>query len=123
MKNLLLIPTLIVATFIAQSPVHAQKTYGPGVTDTEIKLGQTMPYSGPASAISAAGKAQAAYFAMVNANGGVNGRKIKLISLDDGYSPPKTVEQTRKLVEPRFSIRVSSRRINWRKCRWQIKGC
>ncbi len=99
MKNLLLITTLIVATFIAQSPAHAAKTYGPGVTDTEIKLGQTMPYSGPASAIGASGKAQAAYFAMVNANGGVNGRKIKLISLDDGYSPPKTVEQTRKLVE------------------------
>ena len=99
MKNLLLITALIVATFIAQSPAHAAKTYGPGVTDTEIKLGQTMPYSGPASAIGASGKAQAAYFAMVNANGGVNGRKIKLISLDDGYSPPKTVEQTRKLVE------------------------
>ena len=99
MKNLLLITTLIVATFIAQSPAHAAKTYGPGVTDTEIKLGQTMPYSGSASAIGASGKAQAAYFSMVNANGGVNGRKIKLISLDDGYSPPKTVEQTRKLVE------------------------
>jgi branched-chain amino acid transport system substrate-binding protein len=95
----MLITALIVATFIAQGPAHAEKTYGPGVTDTEIKLGQTMPYSGPASAISAAGKAQAAYFAMVNDNGGVNGRKIKLISLDDGYSPPKTVEQTRKLVE------------------------
>jgi branched-chain amino acid transport system substrate-binding protein len=99
MRNLMLITALIVATFIAQGPAHAEKTYGPGVTDTEIKLGQTMPYSGPASAISAAGKAQAAYFAMVNDNGGVNGRKIKLISLDDGYSPPKTVEQTRKLVE------------------------
>ena len=74
MKNLLLITALIVATFIAQSPAHAAKTYGPGVTDTEIKLGQTMPYSGPASALSAAGKAEAAYFAMVNANGGVNGR-------------------------------------------------
>ena len=99
MRNLLLITALIVATFIAQSPAHAAKTYGPGVTDTEIKLGQTMPYSGPASALSTIGKAQAAYFAMVNANGGVNGRKINLISLDDGYSPPKAVEQTRKLVE------------------------
>ena len=97
MSNLL--NAFIVAAFIAQSPAHAEKKYGPGVTDSEIKLGQTMPYSGPASALSAAGKAHAAYFAMVNANGGVNGRKINLISLDDGYSPPKTVEQTRKLVE------------------------
>ena len=69
------------------------------MTDTEIKIGQTMPYSGPASALSTTGKAQGAYFAMVNANGGVNGRRINFISLDDGYSPPKTVEQTRKLVE------------------------
>jgi branched-chain amino acid transport system substrate-binding protein len=79
--------------------VQAEKTYGPGVTDTEIKLGQTMPYSGPASALSTTGRAEAAYFAMINAKGGVNGRKINLISLDDGYSPPKAVEQTRKLVE------------------------
>lgn len=77
----------------------AEKTYGPGVTDTEIKIGQTMPYSGPASALGTLGKAEVAYFAMVNANGGINGRKINLISLDDGYSPPKAVEQTRKLVE------------------------
>ena len=83
----------------SSSSAHAQKRYGAGVTDTEIKIGQTMPYSGPASALSTTGKAQAAYFAMVNANGGVNGRKVRLISLDDGYSPPKTVEQTRKLVE------------------------
>jgi branched-chain amino acid transport system substrate-binding protein len=72
---------------------------GPGVTATEITLGQTMPYSGPASAYGTIGKAEAAYFAMINAEGGVNGRKIKLISLDDSYSPPKTVEQTRRLVE------------------------
>jgi len=72
---------------------------GPGVTATEIKLGQTMPYSGPASAYGNIGKAEAAYFRMVNDNGGVNGRKINLISLDDGYSPPKTVEATRRLVE------------------------
>jgi len=77
----------------------AQKNYGPGVTDGEVKLGQTMPYSGPASALSAAGKAEAAYFAMVNAAGGVNRCRIKLISLDDSYTPPKTVEQTRKLIE------------------------
>ena len=97
MSNLL--NAFIVAAFIAQSPAHAEKTYGPGATDSEIKLGQTMPYSGSASALGTTGRAEAAYFAMVNANGGVNGRKIKLISLDDGYSPPKTVEQTRKLVE------------------------
>jgi branched-chain amino acid transport system substrate-binding protein len=73
--------------------------YGPGVTDTEIKLGQTMPYSGPASAYGSIGKAEAAYFKMVNDHGGINGRKVNLISLDDSYSPPKTVEQIRKLVE------------------------
>jgi branched-chain amino acid transport system substrate-binding protein len=71
----------------------------PGITDTEIKIGQTMPYSGPASAYGVEGKAHAAYFKMINEMGGVNGRKINLISLDDGYSPPKTVEQTRRLVE------------------------
>jgi branched-chain amino acid transport system substrate-binding protein len=81
------------------SPALADKSYGPGVSDTEIKLGQTMPYSGPASSYSTIGKAEAAYFAMINRHGGVNGRKITLISLDDGYSPPKTVEQTRRLVE------------------------
>jgi branched-chain amino acid transport system substrate-binding protein len=77
----------------------AEKTYAPGVTDTEIKIGQTMPYSGPASAYGTYGRAEAAYFAMINEQGGINGRKIKLISLDDGYSPPKTLEQTRRLVE------------------------
>jgi branched-chain amino acid transport system substrate-binding protein len=71
----------------------------PGVTDSSIKLGQTMPYSGPASAYSVVGKSEAAYFRMLNDKGGINGRKIELISLDDGYSPPKTVEQIRKLVE------------------------
>jgi branched-chain amino acid transport system substrate-binding protein len=80
-------------------PALAQKSYGPGVTDTEIKLGQTMPYSGPASSYGTIGKAEAAYIAMIDEKGGVNGRKITLISLDDGYSPPKTVEQTRRLVE------------------------
>jgi len=79
--------------------VHAQKKYSPGASDTEIRIGQTMPYSGPASAYGVVGKAEAAYFAMVNEQGGVNGRKINFLSLDDGYSPPKTVEQTRKLVE------------------------
>jgi ABC-type branched-subunit amino acid transport system substrate-binding protein len=76
-----------------------QSKYGPGVSDTEIKIGQTMPYSGPASSYGTAGRTEAAYFTMLNEQGGINGRKIRLISLDDGYSPPKTVEQVRKLVE------------------------
>ena len=69
--------------------------YGPGASDTEIKIGNTMPYSGPASAYGAIGKAEAAYFNMINEQGGINGRKINFISRDDGYSPPKTVEQVR----------------------------
>jgi ABC-type branched-subunit amino acid transport system substrate-binding protein len=77
----------------------ADKKYGPGVTDTEIKLGQTSPYSGPASAYSVIARTQLAYFKMINDQGGINGRKINLISIDDAYSPAKTVEQTRKLVE------------------------
>jgi branched-chain amino acid transport system substrate-binding protein len=77
----------------------AEKKYDPGVTDTEIKIGNTMPYSGPASAYSLIGKAQAAYFKKINDEGGVNGRKINYISYDDSYSPPKTVEQARRLVE------------------------
>jgi branched-chain amino acid transport system substrate-binding protein len=85
-------------TAMLASPADAQQ-YGSGVTDHEITIGQTMPYSGPASSYGTIGKAETAYFKMVNDQGGVNGRKIKLISLDDGYSPPKTVEQTRRLVE------------------------
>lgn len=77
----------------------AEKKYGPGVTDTEIKLGQTMPYSGPASSFGVTGRTVGAYFKMLNEEGGINGRTVTLSSLDDGYSPPKTVEQTRKLVE------------------------
>jgi branched-chain amino acid transport system substrate-binding protein len=73
--------------------------YGPGVSDTEIKIGNTMPYSGPASGLGTLGKAEAAYFAMINDQGGVNGRKINFITRDDGYSPPKTVEIVRHLVE------------------------
>lgn len=73
--------------------------YGPGVTDTEIKLGNTMPYSGPASAIGSIGRTISAYFNKINAAGGINGRQVRFISMDDGYSPPKTVEQMRKLVE------------------------
>jgi ABC-type branched-subunit amino acid transport system substrate-binding protein len=77
----------------------AEKKYGPGVSDTEIKLGQTVPYSGPASAFSSYGRVMTGYFKMVNEAGGINGRKINLISLDNAFSPPKAIEQTRKLVE------------------------
>ena len=77
----------------------AQKKYDTGATDTEIKIGQSVPFSGPASAYSTIAKAQAAYMKMINDQGGVNGRKINLIQYDDSYSPPKTVEQVRKLVE------------------------
>jgi branched-chain amino acid transport system substrate-binding protein len=77
----------------------AEKKYSPGATDSEIKIGQTMPYSGPASAYGTIGKSEIAYFKMINDQGGINGRKINLISLDDSYSPPRTVEQIRKLVE------------------------
>ncbi|HEY2870352.1 MAG TPA: ABC transporter substrate-binding protein [Reyranella sp.] len=88
-----------VAFALSVGPAFAQKKYDPGASDTEIKLGQTMPYSGPLSGFITLAKAELAYFDMINAEGGVNGRKIRLISLDDGFSPPKTVEQTRKLVE------------------------
>jgi branched-chain amino acid transport system substrate-binding protein len=81
------------------TPAIAQTRQAPGVTETELLIGQTMPYSGPASSYAPIGKVQGAYIEMINGQGGINGRKIKLLSLDDGYSPPKTVEQTRKLVE------------------------
>jgi ABC-type branched-subunit amino acid transport system substrate-binding protein len=89
----------LAALWVSLHAVAAEKSYGPGVTDSEIKLGQTMPFSGPASALGVTGRTSAAYFKMLNEQGGINGRKVTLISLDDGYSPPKTVEQTRKLVE------------------------
>ena len=88
-----------IAIALSASSAYAQKKYDPGATDTEIKIGQTVPFSGPASAYASIGKAQAAYFNMINDQGGVNGRKINLIQYDDAYSPPKAVEQVRKLVE------------------------
>jgi branched-chain amino acid transport system substrate-binding protein len=87
------------ALALATVPARAAKKYGPGVTDTEITIGNTAPYSGPLSNASPIPLSMQAYFKMVNAQGGVNGRKINWISYDDGYSPPKTVEMTRKLVE------------------------
>jgi branched-chain amino acid transport system substrate-binding protein len=80
-------------------PALAQKKYDPGASDTEIKIGNIVPYSGPASAYGTIGKAEAAYFKMINDQGGIGGRKINFISVDDGYSPPKAVEMARRLVE------------------------
>src|SRR5260370_9941556 len=77
----------------------AEKKYGPGVTDTEIKIGQTVPYSGPASAFASYGRVMVGYFQMLNERGGINGRKVNLLSLDNAFSPPKALEQTRTLVE------------------------
>lgn len=88
-----------VAIALSASSAYAQKKYDTGATDTEIKIGQTNPFSGPASAYASIGKTQAAYMKMINDRGGVNGRKINLIQYDDAYSPPKAVEQVRKLVE------------------------
>jgi branched-chain amino acid transport system substrate-binding protein len=84
---------------LAAFPAAAQKKYDPGASDSEIRIGNTNPYSGPASAYGTIGKTIAAYFTMVNEQGGINGRKVRFITYDDGYSPPKTVEMARKLVE------------------------
>ena len=99
MKHMTRMAATLIATATLAPAAYAQKSYGPGVTDTEIKIGNIMPYSGPASSYGSIGKTEAAYFKMINDKGGINGRKINFISYDDGYSPPKTVEQTRKLVE------------------------
>jgi ABC-type branched-subunit amino acid transport system substrate-binding protein len=100
MRSKLLAALATAAALAAVVPAHAQKQYGPGVSDAEIKLGQTVAYSGPGSAYSMVGRMSVAYFRMLNeTKGGINGRKLNLISLDDAYSPPKTVEATRKLIE------------------------
>jgi branched-chain amino acid transport system substrate-binding protein len=99
MKARWLLSPAIAFGLVLSAPASAEKKYDPGVTDTEIKLGQTMPYSGPVSAAGVIGRAEMAYFKMLNEHGGVNGRRITFISLDDGYSPPKTVEHTRRLIE------------------------
>src|SRR5246500_537777 len=91
--------TVVIAFTASTGGALAQKKYDTGATDTEIKLGNIMPYSGPASAYGVIGKIEDAYFKMINEQGGINGRKINFISYDDGYSPPKAVEQARKLVE------------------------
>src|SRR3954464_302739 len=98
MKRRELVLTLAGA-LLSGERANAQTHNAPGVTAAEIKIGQTMPYSGPASAYAQLGRVEAAYFTWLNQRGGINGRKITLISVDDGYSPPKAVEQVRKLVE------------------------
>jgi branched-chain amino acid transport system substrate-binding protein len=98
-SRLVAFSTGVVVLIATSSGALAQKKYDTGATDTEIKIGNIMPYSGPASAYGVIGKTEAAYFNKINADGGINGRKINFISYDDAYSPPKTVEQARKLVE------------------------
>ncbi len=98
-RNSTICTFMVAVAMLASAAAFGEKQYDPGVTDTEIKLGQTAPYSGPVSGYGTFGRASLAYFAMINDQGGVNGRKIKLITVDDAFSPPKTVEQTRKLVE------------------------
>ena len=98
-KQLLVSAAVIAGLALGTSSALAQKKYDPGASDTEIKIGNIMPYSGPASAYGTIGKTDAAYFKMINEQGGINGRKINFISLDDGYSPPKAVEDARRLVE------------------------
>src|SRR5690606_16536568 len=87
------------AVLLLVTPAHVLAADAPGVTDTEIRIGQTLPLSGPAAGFSVGMRAAKAYFDKVNEEGGINGRKINLLQLDDAFSPPKTVEQTRKLVE------------------------
>src|SRR3984885_7299472 len=87
------------AMWVVATGAAAAQQYDPGASDTEIRLGQTMPFSGPVSVAGAVGYASLAYFDAVNKAGGINGRRIRLLSLDDGYSPPKTVEATRRLIE------------------------
>src|SRR3982751_5657762 len=91
--------TAVMVFAVSSGAALAQKKYDPGATDTEIKIGNIMPYSGPASAYGVIGKTEEAYFKKVNAEGGINGRKLNFVTYDDGYSPPKAVEQVRKLVE------------------------
>jgi branched-chain amino acid transport system substrate-binding protein len=97
--NVAAVSTAVVALAVTGGSAFAQKKYDTGASDTEIKIGNIMPYSGPASAYGVIGKMEDAYFKMINEQGGINGRKIKFITYDDGYSPPKAVEQARKLVE------------------------
>src|ERR1700681_3962491 len=98
-RKLMALAEFAAAAAMTATAGNSQKKYDPGASDTEIKIGNIMPYSGPASAYGVIGRAEAAYFNKINAEGGINGRKINFISYDDGFSPPKAVEQARKLVE------------------------
>jgi branched-chain amino acid transport system substrate-binding protein len=98
-RSTYMLSAAVIAALAIAHPAAAQKTYSPGATDTAIKIGNIMPYSGPASAYGTIGRVEAAYFKKINDEGGINGRKIDFVTLDDGYSPPKAVEQVRKLVE------------------------
>jgi branched-chain amino acid transport system substrate-binding protein len=98
-RKILLLASILLGAAVGITPATAQKKYDPGASDTEIKIGNIMPYSGPLSAYALIGRTQAAFFRKLNDEGGINGRKINFISYDDAFSPPKTVEQARKLVE------------------------
>jgi branched-chain amino acid transport system substrate-binding protein len=98
-RRLVLLACMLLGLSVGAHPAAAQKAYGPGVTDSEIKIGNIMPYSGPLSAYALIGRTEAAFFKKLNDEGGINGRKINFISYDDAFSPPKTVEQARKLIE------------------------
>src|ERR1700751_119884 len=98
LKSIILLCSLL-GVSVATCPASAQEKYDPGASDGEIKIGNIMPYSGPLSAYALEGQTEAAFFRKLYDEGGVNGRKINFISYDDGFSPPKTVEQARKLVE------------------------
>ena len=95
----ILLASIVLGLSVGMNPAAAQKKYDPGATDSEIKIGNIMPYSGPLSAYALIGRTQDAFFKKLNAEGGINGRKINFISYDDAFSPAKTVEQARKLVE------------------------
>ena len=118
-RHVLLLAILVILALIAV-PAMAQKKYDPGASDTEIKIGNINPYSGPASAYGMIGRTIAAYFNKVNAEGGINGRTITFISYDDGYSPPKTVEQARRLVESDEVLLIFQARHSGQHCHPEI---
>ena len=100
----------MVMPLVFASSVRAEKKYDTGASDTEIKIGQTMPYSGPVSAFSVLSRVMSGYFKALNDKGGIHGRKINFVSVDDGYNPSKTVEQTRRLVEEEGVLAIFAER-------------
>ena len=101
MRRLMALAGFAAVAAMTATAAHAQKKYDPGASDTEIRIGNIMPYSGPASSYGVIGKTEAAYFDKVNADGGINGRKVKFFTMYDAYSAPKAVEATRRLVAGR----------------------